>query len=997
MKFRFLSRIFLLLLLLPGASCTKQPVAEPEPDPKPIPVPVDPDRIVLDLTVEETLEEDAQGKSTFSGNTLQWEVGDKVALWDGVAIREFTAVESEGKIVFSGEAVGGVKYWVLYPYGNCTGVDSKDPQNPVFSSSIPLSQTLRKGSVAKDAAVCIGSGTVKDGIVLKNVCGLLKFSFPSAEVGGKTLTALKPGSLDKVVIKSLGNVKLGGNISISIPDGADSVPVVNGSTSTGDDSVTLTFEECPEAGATYYVCALPGQLGGASGGIEMDFTRSGDSAVAEITGGKGSDNPLRRARVLNFGALWPKWHAAGESVSAFDTSADPSGSFDYSLLSKISHPRVMASDEDFRVLKTMLAEGSYPELNRQHQTIIDRATGLLEKTIPTIPELDALIDKDNGSYQNTFNEKLARASIDHLILCSYAYRTTGEQKFLDEVKKIIAQRNADPFWSKHPEGKSIAYLSPAEITMGMAIAYDWLYYELTEPERAAIRSSITTKPFEQGENKVKTSWLYNEVNNRGQVHNSGIMATALAMYDYDKAFANKWMEYSYDGIHHIVEGIYGTTGSTQEGYGYWEYGTSFQTCYNEMLRTVFGNDSGLSDNVGFTRTADYNLYMSDHIAPFAFSDGGRDNLSCGVAPWWLACRYQRPEILNTVMYLQGIGRKVASRIAPIITFSLSKYPKLDLSGISRPSSDVWVDTNESVTPVVLVRTGWTCTDGDKYLGLKGGYASVSHGHMDVGTFEYHARGERWSVDNSVGGYAHYTNKNLSGSGQTATSGYVKWLALAYNSLGHSTMSFANYDSTAGGIKKTHNTDHIVAATSKATILETYNTTSEKGGKIDMTKTLKGQVKSASRKAVIKDGAYLLVEDRIEALSNQDGKMIWRMITPPGVVAEIIGGKSIKLSQNGKTMYLHPEFSGNVTNLQLRNWGAFDAAHPGKTGEWGWTASDYKVSEVIKANVVGFTVTIPKGTTVTVSTTLTEYDPAADIQGGVGGETPGFDNGEQYNW
>ena len=206
MKIRLLSNMFLLTLLLCGASCTKQPVAEQDPDPKPVPVPVDPDRIVLELNAEETLEEDAQGKSKRVGTALQWEVGDKAAVWDGVEIREFTAEESGGKIVFSGEAVKGVKYWVLYPYGNCTGVDNSNPANPVFSTSVPLSQELRRGSVAGGAAVCIGCGMASDGILLKNVCGLLKFSFPSAEVGGKTLTALKPGCLDRMKVKSLGGV-----------------------------------------------------------------------------------------------------------------------------------------------------------------------------------------------------------------------------------------------------------------------------------------------------------------------------------------------------------------------------------------------------------------------------------------------------------------------------------------------------------------------------------------------------------------------------------------------------------------------------------------------------------------------------------------------------------------------------------------------------------------------------------------------------------------------
>ena len=990
MTVRALRTAILALLLV--LSCAKQPLSEADPDPVAPPTPSDTEKIYLELNRESA---QPDGKTALTSSlSVEWEVGDRIAVWDGEAVREFTAESSSDGIVFSGQAVPGRTYWALYPFENCIGVDSSDPDNPVFRTSVPTSQVLRTGSAPRGAMVCLGKGNADDGIYMRNVFGLLKFSLPSAEVGGKQLTALMPGSLDRMTISSMGGKQLVGEISVSLVDG---LPRYSGNRTTGDDSIALSFEKRPGAGASYYVCGLPGEMGGNGGGLKIGFSRREDSAVAEISGGAGKENPLVRSGILDFGELRPRWRAADDS--AFDESADPSGSFDYSLLSRISHPRVLATDEDFRHLNELLASHEYPELNFIHDIVIARADGLITKTIPTIPELDALIDPDDGSYQNTFNEKLARTSIDHLVTGAYAYRTTRDPKYLADVRKVIAQRCADEFWSKHPQGKSIAYLSPAEITMGMAVAYDWLYYELTETERAAIRKVVTTLPFSVGESTVRTSRLKNEVNNRGQVHNAGIMSTALAVYDKDKAFAKKWMEYSYEGIRNVVEGIYGVSGSTEEGLGYWEYGTGYQNWYNETLFTVFGTDNGLSDQEGFRKTGDYNLYMSDHISPFAFSDGGRATISCEIAPWWLALRFQRPELMATQVYLMGLGRKPGHRIMSIIPISLSKYPRLDLSLISRPSSDVWSDDNSASSPVVLTRTGWNCNDRDKYLGLKGGYASVSHGHMDVGTFEYHANGERWSIDNSVGGYAHYTNKGLSGSGQVSSGSgtYVKWLALAYNCLGHSTIAFSNYDQSIGGVAKTHNTDHIVASSSKATILQTYDTPSEKGGKIDMSKTLKGQVKSATRKAVIKDGSCLLVEDEISALDGSDASMIWRMITPAGVSAEVIGNKSIKLTQAGKTMYVHPEFNGPVSNFVLKNWGAFDSAHPGKTGEWGWKSSDYKVSEVINANVVGFTVTIPRGTKVTVSTTLTEYDPASGSQGGVGGETPGFDNPGQYNW
>ena len=56
------------------------------------------------------------------------------------------------------------------------------------------------------------------------------------------------------------------------------------------------------------------------------------------------------------------------------------------------------------------------------------------------------------------------------------------------------------------------------------------------------------------------------------------------------------------------------------------------------------------------------------------------------------------------------------------------------------------------TPVVMVHTDWTYTDTDKYLGIKGGKAGSSHGHMDAGSFVYDAYGVRWSMDFGLQSY-----------------------------------------------------------------------------------------------------------------------------------------------------------------------------------------------------------------------------------------------------
>ena len=109
-------------------------------------------------------------------------------------------------------------------------------------------------------------------------------------------------------------------------------------------------------------------------------------------------------------------------------------------------------------------------------------------------------------------------------------------------------------------------------------------------------------------------------------------------------------------------------------------------------------------------------------------------------------------------------------------------------------------------PVVLMRTDWTNSDTDRYLGLKGGQANSSHGHMDAGSFVYDALGLRWSEDVTRESYAKVENalKAAGGSFWNMGQNSLRWQVWRLNNRAHSTLTV-------------NDSDHLV--TKAATVVE----------------------------------------------------------------------------------------------------------------------------------------------------------------------------------
>ena len=131
--------------------------------------------------VEITFEAPSVGvKSTFDGDArkINWELTDKVAVYDGTAKRQFSVTNIEdGVATLRGSvAADATEFYAVYPY---SAAGEELPVDGAVNINIPQEQTLAEGkNFDEDAFVTVGK--VEDGnIAFKNVVSLLKLNIPA--------------------------------------------------------------------------------------------------------------------------------------------------------------------------------------------------------------------------------------------------------------------------------------------------------------------------------------------------------------------------------------------------------------------------------------------------------------------------------------------------------------------------------------------------------------------------------------------------------------------------------------------------------------------------------------------------------------------------------------------------------------------------------------------------------------------------------------------------
>lgn len=521
----------------------------------------------------------------------------------------------------------------------------------------------------------------------------------------------------------------------------------------------------------------------------------------------------------------------------------------------------------------------------------------------------------------------SREALSRLMHLGFAFRMTGDRRYLERSVAEIQAVAAMPDWNPSH------FLDTAEMTMAMAVGYDWLHAELAPEVRALCREAIASKglgPYLDPQ--ARHGWERGR-NNWNQVCHAGMVAGALALLEENPQRAVEVVRRALAGLPNAMK-VYDPDGTYPEGPGYWNYGTSFNVLLIEMLRSALGTDFGIEQSPGFLKSADFMLHiMGPTRRTFNFSDCGTGT---GFSPAmiWFAMKTGRPELLWFERGLldraleaarESKGQRHGDRYFPLVLVWAR-------DGLERrePAALNWLGQGQN--PLAVFRSSWTDANA-ACLAIKAGTPSASHGHMDIGSFVFDADGVRWSLDLGAEDYNRLEQRGI--DLWNGRQGSQRWQIFRYHNRGHSTLLV-------------NDAEQVV--TSRAPIPEFSADPKNAFAVVDLSATYAGQLAGATRRFQLLPDRSVTIEDRLIG-GAQPATVRWGMVTDAALKGD---GSSIAwLEKNGKRLRLQ---LAAPANLAFRAWPAnppprdFDAPNPG-------------------VSVVGFTVPVPAGQAVTLKVVL----------------------------
>ncbi|MCB0685091.1 MAG: hypothetical protein KDC53_01160, partial [Saprospiraceae bacterium] len=253
---------------------------------------------------------------------------------------------------------------------------------------------------------------------------------------------------------------------------------------------------------------------------------------------------------------------------------------------EIQHPRLLMTEGGESGIRSLTEKE--PVWEKMHLAILRRCNTFLGK-----PLLERkLIGRRLLS--------VSRECLRRVFYLSYAYRMTDDTRYLERAEKEMLAVAAFSDWNPSH------FLDVAEMTMGMAIGYDWLYSGLPDDSRRSIREAIAAKglrpSFNSGDN-----WFVRSDNNWNQVCNAGLGFGALAIEGYYPELSKQIIDRAMESVA-LPMAAYEPDGAYPEGYGYWDYGTTMNVLLLQVLEDAYNIDLTTSAP-GFQKTPEFMLHM----------------------------------------------------------------------------------------------------------------------------------------------------------------------------------------------------------------------------------------------------------------------------------------------------------------------------------------------------------------------------------------------------
>lgn len=550
------------------------------------------------------------------------------------------------------------------------------------------------------------------------------------------------------------------------------------------------------------------------------------------------------------------------------------------------HPRLMLlKGQEKQLMKVIKKDEDWTAV---HNVILEEADKLL-----TVPANEReIIGK---RLLRTSNENLRR-----IFFLSYAFRMTGQNKYFKRAEAEMLKAASFSDWNPSH------FLDTGEMTMALAIGYDWLYDKLSATSRKLIAQAIIEKGLRISYVKPY-DWFVTLNSNWNQVCHTGMLFGSLAVWENDKKLSCRTVNRAFDKIN-LAMNHYGEGGAYPEGVGYWEYGTSFNIMFLNALQSAFGHTFNLEKNNNFIKSGEFILHMTTpSLRTFNFSDGVNNSFKPAML-WFSSFTGDNSLLYNQIPLCRKIGAEVArtNRIAPAMlmwgeNFSLIKD--------SVPKKLMYIGFGDN--PCAAMRSSWA--DSALYLACKFGKPNQSHGHMDVGEFVFEANGIPWAIDLGSENY-----NTLEGAGWNLWS-YTqqqgdRWKALRYSNKGHNTLSFndelqlINGMSTLDSFSDDENYMSVIG---------------------DLTPVYANMVDVAKRRIALVEKKYAVIEDVITT-KNRFTQLSWNLVTPAEV--KVISDNELLLEKDDKRLLLKVKSDSPIrwNNHPAETRYTFESKNPGIT-------------------------------------------------------------------
>lgn len=585
--------------------------------------------------------------------------------------------------------------------------------------------------------------------------------------------------------------------------------------------------------------------------------------------------------------------ALGQQIPALTPVADLSNL-------KAGHPRILLlAGEEKRIVDQVQ---KHPEWKAIHEAILNESDKFI--ALPTLTRTQT------GKRLLSSQECLRR-----VFQLAYAYRTTQNPIYLKRAEKEMLAVSRFSDWNPSH------FLDVAEMTMAVAIGYDWLYNDLPVATRETLRFTLAEKGIKPSFDSKNNRFVTSE-HNWNQVCNSGMVFGALAIAEDEPELAQNVINRALQSVPKAMNASYKPDGAYPEGYAYWEYGTSFNVLLISALEKALGSDYGLSAIPGFLKTASFiqNITGPTNVV-HNWGDCASKEAGFSPASFWFAVKNKDNSVLFSQIKLMAAQKAAVQTANRLLPAALIWGTQISLSAIKAPEKKVWI--GQGSNPVGFIRTSWTDPDAI-FVGFKAGTPGMSHGQMDVGSFVLDAYGERWAMDFGSQNYFSLESKGVKVFGLTQDA--QRWQIFRYNNLVHNTLTVDGELQRVEGYAKI---DSWLESPQCMSVVS------------DITAVYSGQLKEARRGIAIIDNRNVVVRDEVKAL-DRSTTLRWTLLTPAQV--KILNNKTIELSQNGKTLYL---IIDSKANFSIKTWSTtpsndYDAPNPGTT-------------------LVGFEADIPAGT------------------------------------